>query len=774
MKKFLTLLLSFTLCAALQAANVLEHENILIDEGIIQPAPAGKVIFDSASAENGGWDSAKINNYQNLLKIQPQADFEGEKCLVVYGADSDGCDTAWSASTVSIPIPAGKGRLFRLSFQFFSQVPFTGQEHAGETWQDLIYWFDSNGEQCGKTTLGFTPPCNHFSKVVVGGAIPENAASAVVQLGFDYPNVLRDQVVVVKDLQFALVDPEFPFKLGASFVPLLSQAGQVQCDADVPEGTALKFQVSQNDGQFVGPDGTEKSFFTEPPVLKDAASMVKIFIIPSADGKAAPKVRALTVAGKTFDAWKLRGDNFPPRVRIVSASPTTDAKTDLVLEITDSSPISKENFCVTVDGTDRTAEFEGDFPRLTLRAKEPWAEGLHRVNVAVRDVRGNRVEAKKVFFIGEAPKTPKVTLRDDGMTLIDGELFFPVGVYGVMRREFNDYNFDKAFAGLKEAGFNFAHSYSSPHEVEFLDAAQKYGFKLWTVAHHVDDEFINVLRHHPATLAWYLGDDTASNTTPSQLYDRDDAVKALDPTRITTQADPIHAAKEVSNYEDYVLGTDNFLPEIYPVRLEGEHSGDECVAQTIRDMKRCWSDIAQAHAGTKSVWPIIQYFQGWGWQRFPTWDELNAMSWASIIHGANGITWYTYGGTVEPEKKKFNYGVTTSPERWANISRLATRIRDLSPVLLERTGAQPAPAKILSGPEKDPLENDSISLLLKVHEGKSYLFTVNSSPEPVKASFTLPNASGAAEVLFEDRSVQVENGTLTDDFAGFAVHIYVF
>ncbi|MBQ6108580.1 MAG: hypothetical protein IJK97_10260, partial [Thermoguttaceae bacterium] len=215
MKKFLTLLLSFTLCAALQAANVLEHDNILINEGILQPAPAGKVIFDSASAENGGWDSAKINNYQNLLKIQPQADFEGEKCLVVYGADSAGCDTAWSASTVSISIPAGKGRLFRLSFQFFSQVPFTGQEHAGETWQDLIYWFDSNGEPCGKTTLGFTPPCNHFSKVVIGGAIPEKAASAVVQLGFDYPNVLRDQVVVVKGLQFALVDPEFPFTLGA-------------------------------------------------------------------------------------------------------------------------------------------------------------------------------------------------------------------------------------------------------------------------------------------------------------------------------------------------------------------------------------------------------------------------------------------------------------------------------------------------------------------------------------------------------------------------------
>jgi len=774
MKKILTFLLTLAVCATLQAANVLENENVLIKDGVIQPAPAGKVIFSSASAENGGWDAKKVNNYQNALTLQIQADFQCEKCFLVNGAEKD-CDTAWSVSTVSFPIPAGKDRGFRLSFDIFSLVPISGQAHAGSMWQSLIFWFDADGKPCGEEPLDFTPPCNRFVEVLLGGSIPENAASAVIQLGFDIPNVIKDQKVAVKNLQFALVDPDAPFTLGASFVPLTGAAGAIQCDADLPAGTALKYQVSAEPAvPFVGPDGTEKSFFTEAPILKDAKAQVKVFLIPAADGKSAPTVRALRIGEKNFSGWKFRGDNMPPRVKIVSASPTTNAKTDLVLEITDESMVSSEGFSVTVDGTDRTAEFEGTFPRLTLRAKEPWAEGLHRVNVAVRDSRRNQVVAKKVFFIGEAPQTPKVTLRDDGMTLIDGQLFFPVGVYGVMRREFNDFNLDKAFAGLKEAGFNFAHSYSSPHEVEFLDAAQKYGFKLWTVAHEVDDEFVNVLRHHPATIAWYLGDDTSANTTPSELFDRDDAVKALDPTRVTTQADGVRAASPVSNYEDYVLCTDNFLPEIYPVRLDGEGSGDQCVAQTICDMKRCWTDIAQANAAPRSVWPIIQYFQGWGWKRFPTWDELNAMSWASIIHGANGITWYTYGGTVEPEKKKFNYGVTTSPERWANISRLATRIRDLSPVLLERTGAQPAAPKVLSGPAKDPLENDSISFLLKVHDGKSYLFTVNSSSEPVKAAFPLPNVKGNAEVLFEDRSVSVENGELTDDFAGFAVHIYVF
>ena len=251
-------------------------------------------------------------------------------------------------------------------------------------------------------------------------------------------------------------------------------------------------------------------------------------------------------------------------------------------------------------------------------------------------------------------------------------------------------------------------------------------------------------------------------------------MKSLDPTRLTTQADGVHAASAVSNYQDYVLGTDTFLPEIYPVRTVEAKSAEECVAQVIVDMKRCHADIARVGGAPRGLWPIIQYFQGWGWQRFPTFDELNAMSFASIIHGANGITWYTYGGLVDPKNNRYNYGITTTPERWQNMATVATRIRDLSPVLLERTGEQPPAPEVLEGPKQDKLGNDSVSVLLKCHENSAYLLCVNSSPEPVKVRFTLPHVPVSGEVLYENRNVALESGSFIETFAGYAVRVYRF
>ena len=150
------------------------------------------------------------------------------------------------------------------------------------------------------------------------------------------------------------------------------------------------------------------------------------------------------------------------------------------------------------------------------------------------------------------------------------------------------------------------------------------------------------------------------------------------------------------------------------------------------------------------------------------------MSFASLIHGGHGITWYTYGGTVEPERTKFTYGVTTSRERWTNMTNLATRISSLAPVFVERTGAQPPEPAVEKGPKLDPLGNASVSCLLKRHAGKAYLFTVNSAPEPVEAAFRLEGVASDGEVLWEDRRVALRDGVLRDRFAPFAVHVYVF
>ena len=337
---------------------------------------------------------------------------------------------------------------------------------------------------------------------------------------------------------------------------------------------------------------------------------------------------------------------------------------------------------------------------------------------------------------------PKATLRDDGMALVDDEPFFPIGAYAVCRREFNGNNLDRAFAGLKAAGFNFAHTYGNSYDPEFLAAARKYGFKLWVASRIPNRKMLDVGRYEPSILAWYLGDDTASHQSPQEVMDSHATVKAVDPNRLTCQADPIRSENTVSRYAAYVRATDVFMPEIYPVRGEvGDPSDTNCVARTICDMDRFHADVRNFGDGRpRACWPILQWFSGWSnWKHFPSREQLWATSWAAIIHGANGITWYTYGGFEDKKKGTRNEGMTSTPERWQAMSELATEIKRLSPVLLERTPREQPSVSIIEGPALDPFgKRPSVTCLLKRKGGKEFLFAVNAAFEPVTARFTMP------------------------------------
>ena len=148
------------------------------------------------------------------------------------------------------------------------------------------------------------------------------------------------------------------------------------------------------------------------------------------------------------------------------------------------------------------------------------------------------------------------------------------------------------------------------------------------------------------------------------------------------------------------------------------------------------------------------------------------MSFAGIIHGGKGITWYTYGGFVQPEKKKFNYGVTSSKEAWSTTTNLTHRLSVLSPVLLAEDVVQPPAPVVLEGPEKDAFGRPSVTMLLKRLGAATYVFAVNACKAPVRARLSFGGAQGSVEVLWEDRAVEAKDGFVEDAFGPFAVHIY--
>jgi len=202
------------------------------------------------------------------------------------------------------------------------------------------------------------------------------------------------------------------------------------------------------------------------------------------------------------------------------------------------------------------------------------------------------------------------------------------------------------------------------------------------------------------------------------------------------------------------------LPELYPLR------GNNDVPQIITDMQTLRADIRAAGNPVKTVWPIIQYFEGWGWPRFPAADELRAMSFLALIHGANGITWYTYGGHGD------NHGATHTPETWRTMCGVAREISGLQDALLAPTVPTPQ-VTIAGGPQQDCQGHPSVSVLAKRLQGKRVLLCANSSKTEVRAVFALPDAKSVTDRQNPGRAPAFAHGALTDTFPPYGVRVYI-
>ena len=389
---------------------------------------------------------------------------------------------------------------------------------------------------------------------------------------------------------------------------------------------------------------------------------------------------------------------------------------------------------------------------------------VHHLQVEGKDYSGRRFHDSRMILYDKEATENVVTMRDDGFVLVDGKPFFPIGLYAVWKREFNGNNIDKAFKDLKAAGFNFAHTYNASRNAdfaEFLNTADKYGFKLWITPG--SDMINNIIRerHHPSILAWYIGDDTHTYFSPEDVRRNHDICHSLDNAHLTTQADGT-GPRGASHYEAFIESTDSFMPEIYPVREDKPDAKE--VPTVIRDMKTIFDDLSRNGSPVKTIWAIIQHFDGWGWKRFPSFDELRAMSYLSIIHGAHGITWYTYGGYNQ------NHGVTSTPEHWREITTVAGELSSIHDQLCSRHAKEQPAVTILEGPKTDGLDYPSVTCLLKDNDGPKILLACNSSTGDVKAVMDVKGFK-TAKVLFEDRMLDCANG-LKDDFKPFAVHVY--
>jgi hypothetical protein len=147
----------------------------------------------------------------------------------------------------------------------------------------------------------------------------------------------------------------------------------------------------------------------------------------------------------------------------------------------------------------------------------------------------------------------------------------------------------------------------------------------------------------------------------------------------------------------------------------------------------------------------------------PTPQQVKAEVWMALIHGARGIDYF-----VHQFKPKVNeHALLDNPAMLAAVTAVNLQVASLARVLNSPTVADGVVVK--STNPKTP-----VHAMVKHQDTATYVFSAAMYCEETQATFHVKGLTGswAAEVLGEDRTVRVQNGTFNDAFAGNGVHLY--
>jgi hypothetical protein len=226
-------------------------------------------------------------------------------------------------------------------------------------------------------------------------------------------------------------------------------------------------------------------------------------------------------------------------------------------------------------------------------------------------------------------------------------------------------------------------------------------------------------------------------------------------------------AQHPEDYYGYCKGCDVVSYDVYPDRTRGERGGK--LWYVPRGVRRLY----KYSGGQKIVWNIIEGSRADHVNGRPTPESLRTEAWMSIIHGSRGIIYFVH--LFRPSFVEA--GVLVDEELLAGMTSLHAEIGRLAPVINSPTVVDGATVVSSVPASEDDMKSDAlqpIALMVKRHEGATYLFTVRMEDTPATGRFAVKGlpARATAEVLGEDRTIRIVNGAFSDEFEGYAVHLY--
>ena len=345
--------------------------------------------------------------------------------------------------------------------------------------------------------------------------------------------------------------------------------------------------------------------------------------------------------------------------------------------------------------------------------------------------------------------------------------FFPIAVWLQDPRNAVQY---------RTAGFNtYVGLWKGPTESQ-LAALKAAGMKLIcdqnaTARSHLDD---------PTIIGWMHGDepDNAQSLGESKGYGPPipaktivadyEKIRAADPSR------PIMLnlgqgvawdgwygrgvrTNHQEDYPEYLPGCDIVSFDIYPVA----HSNPQVVSN-LWYVPRGVERLVKWAGGQKVVWNCIECTRIQSKSK-ATPGQVRSEVWMSLIHGSMGLIYFVH----EWQPKFDAAALLRDPEMLREVTALNHLITGLAPVLNSPTVS--GTVQVSSSDPQVP-----VAVMLKQHEGATYLFAVAMRNGDTTATFTLKGLAGekTVEVLGEARSLSARGGAFSDTFKSWAVHCY--
>ena len=362
-----------------------------------------------------------------------------------------------------------------------------------------------------------------------------------------------------------------------------------------------------------------------------------------------------------------------------------------------------------------------------------------------------------------APRKGEVRLDEDGVTLVDGKRYLPVGwfrssfpwkmkgltAYQVYSRYSNPAEFYKCIDNFSKQTDAMAimfpyQEFSGRFEYRHFKDVQQMG-KVTAEQKKVLDRVVEVAKNSPI-LGWYLADEPEMfSKNPAWFEEVSKYLTEIDPYRPTLLLNCT-----IGGIRDYSRCADILFPDYYPDFFEnGPRQPLSGVARFIREA-----------AKFRPAWGVIQGFawvpeeRGGGKPgRAPDFEEIRSQFYQVFAADGKGVLLYDIY-----DKSQMFTSTRLGPD-W--IFDESDRLKDhlLDPNVNN--------LKVTVSPKA------SFDAALKKKDGRVTVIAINYASKPVKMTFKGAIPDGRLYAASVNRSVTVKNGSFTDTLQPLETVIYI-